>query len=139
MHKREEVIGFFTQLKIMDYVKEIKQLLEELYAFYASHNSKNGGEMVIVEELGCYIYKGKELHYDANLIMYSSDKGIIKIDGSEGNNSIQSKSFVKIKDNTDTGPEVSFRTLDEKSLEFAFLNKVIEDIKNILSQRRLHR
>ena len=123
----------------MDYVKEIKQLLGELYALYASHNSKNGGEIVIVEELGCSIYKGKELHHNASLIMYISDEGIIKIDGSEGNDTILFKSFIKIKDNIDTETGVSFRTLDEKSLEFAFLNKVIEDIKNILSQRRQHR
>lgn len=123
----------------MAYVKEIKQLLEELYAFYASHNSKNGGEVVIVEELGCYIYKGKKLDYDANLIMYSSDEGIIKIDGSVGNDTILFKSFVKIKDNTDAETGVSFRTLDEKSLEFAFLDKVVQDIKNILGQKSQHR
>lgn len=121
----------------MDYVKKIKQLLGELYALYASNNGQNGGEMVIVEELGCSVYKGKKLNYDASLIMYISDEGIIKIDGSEGNDTILFKSFIKINDNTKT--EVSFRTLDENSLEFAFLDKVIQDIKNILGQKSQHR
>ena len=109
----------------MNYVKTIKKLLEELYNSYTD----NDGEMVIIDELSCYIYKGKNLHFDQNLIMYSSNDGTIRIDGSEEDNSIWNKSYIKIKEDK----EIPFILLDENSEEFKFLNNIIEIIDKQLN------
>lgn len=116
----------------MNAIKTIKRLLEDLYRLY---NYGNNGEMVIIDELDCFIYKGKELHYDQNLIMYSSSDGTIKIDGIEKDNSIINKSYIKIKENE----EVKFDALNENSEEFNFLNNVIEKISNKLKSNIKHR
>lgn len=116
----------------MDVLKTIKVLLENLYV---SYNLDSDGEMVIIDELGCYIYKGKRLHHQQNLIMYTDDEGTIKIDGIEDDNSLISKSYVKINKKE----EVGFNALNENSDELQFLNNVIIKINNILNSNDMNR
>ena len=59
--------------------------------------------------------------------MYNSSNGTIKIDGIEENNSIISKSYIKIKWNK----EIKFYELDENFEESILLNNVIGEIKYI--------
>lgn len=116
----------------MNIVRTMKTLLENLYI---SYNIDKDGEMVIIDELGCYIYKGKKLHHDQNLIIYNDDEGTIKIDGTEDDNSLISKSYVKINEKE----EVGFNALNENSDELQFLNNVIIKINNILNSNDINK
>ncbi|MBQ7790186.1 MAG: hypothetical protein IJ399_02870 [Bacilli bacterium] len=116
----------------MDVLKTIKVLLENLYV---SYNFDSDGEMVIIDELGCYIYKGKRLHHQQNLIMYTDDEGTIKIDGIEDDSSIVSKSYIQITEKE----KVSFSAIKENSVELQFLNNVIIKINNILDSNDMNK
>lgn len=115
----------------MDYIRTTKILLEDLYDLYSCSND---GEMVIIEELDCFIYKGKKLHYDQNMIIYNSVEGTIKIDGNDDDNSIIRKSYIKIREKE----EVGFDIVSENPEELQFLNNVIKKINNILNPNTKH-
>lgn len=116
----------------MDVLKTIKVLLENLYV---SYNLDSDGEMVIIDQLGCYIYKGKRLHHQQNLIMYTDVEGTIKIDGIEDDSSIVSKSYIQITEKE----KVSFSAIKENSDELQFLNNVIIKINNILDSNDMNK
>ena len=116
----------------MNLVKTMKTLLENLYIMYSFGND---GEMVIINELDCYIYKGKKLHHNQNLIIYNSDEGTIKIDGIENDNSIISKSYIKINGKK----EVGFDIINENDEELQFLNNIIIKINNIVNSNNVSR
>lgn len=111
---------------VMQLLDNLKLSLEELYQLY---NGDIDGEMVMIDELDCSIYKGKKLHQDQNVIMYNSEQGTIKIDGVNG---IIKKSFVKINGKD----EVMFDMLNEQSEEFQFVKNVIYKICNKLNSER---
>ena len=103
-------------------IETLKTYLEKVYALYTS----NDGEMILIEGLECYIYKGKQFHHDQNLIFYNSSEGTIKIDGASGE-SIFNKSSIQLAEKE----EISLAMISENSEEFQFLNKVIEKLCTI--------
>lgn len=107
-------------------------LLEKIYQLY---NGDTDGEMVMIDELDCFIYKGKKMHFDQNIIMYTSEEGMIKIDGTEANDNAIAKSFVKINGKD----EVGFDMLTDQIEEIQFVENVIDKLNNKLNpNHKLH-
>ena len=107
-------------------------LLEKIYQLY---NGDTDGEMVMIDELDCFIYKGKKMHFDQNIIMYTSEEGMIKIDGTEANDNTIAKSFVKINGKD----EVGFDMLTDQIEEIQFVENVIDKLNNKLNpNHKLH-
>lgn len=109
----------------------IRQKLETLYK--ESGGNPTGGEIIPIEELDCFIEKGRDLHIDQNEICYYDEKGFIHIKGTEEN--FVSKSHVQLKGKN----LVVLADVKEESEEFKYLSNIIKKIDSILQPQNKHR
>ena len=114
---------------MIEKLKIVKKLLEELYELYVNDID---GEIIIIDDLDSYIYKGKKLHFDQNLIFYNNNGKIISIDGKENSNSLEIRSFIKLGEQE----QISFDELKINSEEYKFLEDTINIIENYLKPKQ---
>lgn len=112
----------------LELVKKTRYSLESLYLLY--DGNKGGGDLIVVDELNGILYKGKDFHFDQELIYFENDDGIIKIDGyAEDERPLYTSGIILSKSNE----EVSFYNLEKDSEEYLFLSEFNTNVNNMIN------